>query len=338
MAADYTVTMGLPKIGLVLEPGARFVGKLFTADISIPRELLIKEHYNRYLLDHDLCRSFLPVRASESHKGTYGHVMVIGGSPGMTGAVTMAARAAVRSGAGLVTALVPANLNHIIANKLTETMSLPLPETGEGTLSLSALEPIRENVSHKVAVVGPGLSRHKETQKLVQAFVSDLPCPAVLDADALFTLGETEELREKIKKSKYPVVFTPHPGEMARLMGKSTEEVQRNRILYALLGAENWHAIFVLKGAKTLVATPEGKLYVNPTGNPGMATGGSGDVLAGMIGAFLVQGIKPEQAAALAVYLHGRAGDLAAEERSQISLAAGDLIEYLPKVFLEFEG
>ena len=258
----------------------------------------------------------------------------------MSGAVTMAAGAAVRSGAGLVTALIPASLNPIIEMKLTEAMSLPLPETGEGTLSLSSLEPIRKNVANKVAVIGPGLSRQKETQEIVRAFAQDLPCPAVFDADALFALGNTEanpEPVEQIKKSKYPVVFTPHPGEMARLMGITSEEVQKNRVAWVLEGAKKWQVIMVLKGAKTLVATPEGKLYVNPTGNPGMATGGSGDVLAGMIGAFLAQGIKGEQAAALAVYVHGLAGDFAAAEKSQTSLAAGDLIEYLPEVFNKLE-
>ena len=194
---------------------------------------------------------------------------------------------------------------------------------------------------NKVAVIGPGLSRQKETQEIVRAFAQDLPCPAVFDADALFALGNTEanpEPVEQIKKSKYPVVFTPHPGEMARLMGITSAEVQDNRIACALEGAKRWQVIMVLKGAKTLVATPQGELFVNPTGNPGMATGGSGDVLAGMIGAFLAQGLKAEHAAALAVYMHGRAGDLAAEGKSQFSLAAGDLIEYLPKVFQEFEG
>lgn len=336
--ADYTVTMGLPKICLVLEPGARYVGKLLTADISFPRGLFKKYQFNRYLLDQELCRTFLPMRSIDSHKGSYGHVMVIGGSPGMTGAVTLAAWASVRSGAGLVTAMVPEGLNHIIETKLTEAMSIPLPETGEGTLSLSALEPIRKSVANKVAVLGPGLSRQKETQEIVRAFAGELPCPTVFDADALFALAHDEDSIGKIRESKYQVVFTPHPGEMARLMGKTTEEIQKSRVDYALEGAQKWHAVVVLKGAKTLVATPEGKLYVNPTGNPGMATGGSGDVLAGMIGAFLAQGIKAEQAAALAAYVHGRAGDLAIRRISQTGLAAGDLIEYVPDVFLELEG
>jgi len=333
--AQYTVTLALPKVGLVLEPAAPFVGKLVTADISFPPELIAKQQYNRYLLGHSLCRSFLPVRAADSHKGSYGHVMVIGGSPGMTGAVALSAWAAVRSGAGLVTAAVPASLNPVLETKLTEAMSLPLPETGDGTLSLSSLEPIKNAVSNKVVVFGPGLSRHKEAQDITQAFVSNLPCPTVLDADALFALVDCTE---HLKKCRYPVILTPHPGEMARLLGKSVGEIQEDRIRAATEAAKIYNSIVVLKGAKTLVATPEGHLYVNSTGNPGMASGGSGDVLAGMIGAFMAQGIKGEHAAALAVYVHGRAGDFAACDKSQISLTAGDIIEYLPKAFSELEG
>lgn len=333
--AQYTVTLALPKVGLVLEPAAPFVGKLVTADISLPRELIIKQQFNRYLLGHSLCKSFLPVRADDSHKGSYGHVMVIGGSPGMTGAVALAVGGAVRSGAGLVTAAVPTSLNPVLETKLTEAMSLPLPETGEGTLSLSALEPIRNCVSNKVAVLGPGLSRHKEAQDIARAFVLNLTCPTVLDADALFSLVDCSE---HLKNSRYPVVLTPHPGEMARLLGKSIGEVQGDRIRAVTEAVKKYNSIVVLKGAKTLVATPEGHLYVNSTGNPGMATGGSGDVLAGMIGAFMAQGIKGEHAAAIAVYVHGRAGDLAAGDKSQISLTAGDIIDYLPKVFWELEG
>lgn len=332
--ARYTVTFGLPKVGLILEPGARFVGKLVTADISFPREL-IRKQFNRYLLDRDLCRSFLPVRKVDSHKGSYGHVLIIGGSPGMSGAVVLAAQAAVRSGAGLVTAGVPAGLNPVMAAKLTEAMSVPLPETGEGTLSLSALEPIKSWAAGKVAVFGPGLSRHKETQEIARTFAGDLPCPAVLDADALFALALNIS---SLKKSKYPIVLTPHPGEMSRMLGISVEEIQGDRVGAAERAAKEWNAVLVLKGAKTIVASPEGRLYVNPTGNPGMATGGSGDVLAGMIGAFMAQGLKAEHAAAVSVYVHGRAGDLAAGQVGQISLAAGDLIRYLPKVFQELEA
>lgn len=252
----------------------------------------------------------------------------------MSGAVVLAAQAAVRSGAGLVTAGVPAGLNPVMEAKLTEAMSVPLPETGEGTLSLSALEPIKNWAAGKVAVFGPGLSRHKETQDIARTFAGDLPCPAVLDADALFPLGLNTS---GLKKSKYPIVLTPHPGEMSRMLGISVEEIQGDRMGAAERAAKEWNAVLVLKGAKTIVASPEGRLYINPTGNPGMATGGSGDVLAGMIGAFMAQGLKAEHAAAVSVYVHGRAGDLAAGQVGQISLAAGDLIRYLPKVFQELE-
>ncbi|ATW25577.1 NAD(P)H-hydrate dehydratase [Candidatus Formimonas warabiya] len=332
--ARCTVTFGLPKIGLVLEPGASFVGKMLVADISLPQELVVKQPLRRFLLDQDFCRQLLPVRAIDSHKGSFGHVLVIGGAPGMTGAVTLAATAAVRSGAGLVTAAVPAGLSSVMAMKLTEAMSLSLPETGSGTLSLSALGVIEKAAGNKVIVLGPGLSRQQETQDLVRSFLANIPCPVVLDADGLFALSGCQDF---IKNSSYPVVLTPHPGEMARLLGVSSGEIQANRREIVEKAAREWQAVLVLKGAKTVVATPEGNLYVNPTGNPGMATGGSGDVLAGMIGALLAQGMKAEHAAAVAVYLHGAAGDEGARRGSQASLTAGDIIDYLPLIFQRLE-
>ncbi|MEN3003895.1 NAD(P)H-hydrate dehydratase [Dehalobacterium formicoaceticum] len=333
--AQVTVTMGLPKIGMVLDPAAKFVGKLITADISFPYELISQGQFTRDLLDQKFCRNLFPLREKDGHKGSYGHVVVIGGSPGMTGAVALSSWAAVRSGAGLVTAAIPAGLNGILENKLTEAMSLPLPETQEGSISTESLELLRKILPRKVAVLGPGLSRHQEAQGLVRGLVRDVPCPLVVDADALYTLKECGELLEN---SSYPVILTPHPGEMSRLIGKTVAEIQNDRVGAVTECARRYRSIVVLKGARTLIATPEGHLYVNTTGNSGMATGGSGDVLAGMIGAFLAQGLEGVSAVTLAVYIHGQAGDLAAAERSQTGLAAGDIIEYLPKIFLGYEG
>ncbi|MGI6679312.1 MAG: NAD(P)H-hydrate dehydratase [Dehalobacterium sp.] len=333
--AQVTVTMGLPKIGMVLDPGAKFVGQMIVADISFPRVLITQGQFTRNLLDQELCQSFFPIRESDGHKGSYGHVVVIGGAPGMTGAVALSAWAAVRSGAGLVTAAIPIGLNGILENKLTEAMSLPLPETSEGCFSTEGLELLKKILPRKVAVLGPGLSRHQEALGLVKGLIRDIPCPLVVDADALFPL---KECRELLENSSYPVILTPHPGEMSRLIGRTVAEIQKDRVAAVTDCARRYRSIVVLKGARTLIATPEGHLYVNTTGNPGMATGGSGDVLAGMIGAFLAQGLAGVEAAALAVYLHGRAGDLAAVEKSQTGLAAGDIVNYLPKTLLEFEG
>ncbi|MGI6064941.1 MAG: NAD(P)H-hydrate dehydratase [Bacillota bacterium] len=332
--ATYTVTFGLPKIGLVMEPAARYTGDLTVGEISIPQKLMQKQNYTRCLLDKDWCRKRIPKRGIDTHKGDYGHVLVVGGSPGMTGAVALAATAAVRSGAGLVTVAVPQSMNNIMEIKITEAMSQPLPETVDGTLALSALNLLDNLAAQKTVVFGPGLSRQKETQDLVRAFVANLPSPVVLDADALFALAGCRDL---LKKKSCPVVLTPHPGEMAHLVGCSTKDVQSRRMEVAEQVAREWHVVLVLKGAKTIIATPDGRLFVNPTGNPGMATGGSGDVLAGIIGAFMAQGLKPENAAAVAVYLHGLAGDEAARVKGMMSLAAGDLIEYLPIALKELE-
>jgi len=335
LKADQTVTLGLPKFGLLLEPAARFVGQLTVADISLPLELLRQQRFSRILLDESWCRDTIPVRPADSHKGDYGHVLVAGGSTGMSGAVTLAARAAVRAGAGLVTAAVPRCLNQIMAIKVTEAMSRPLPETNEGSLAKAALEPLRDLAGDKVLVIGPGLSRHKETGEMVRTLAAALPGPAVIDADALYALAGSTDL---LRQGAYPVVLTPHPGEMAHLLGISPAEVQADRAGIALQAARDWRAVVVLKGAKTLVAAPSGNLYVCPTGNPGMATGGSGDVLAGLIGGLMAQGLPAEEAAAAAVYCHGLAGDAAAAESGMMGLAAGDLIHRLPEILKRFEG
>lgn len=332
--ATYTVTFGLPKIGLVLEPAARQVGQMVVGDISMPQELIRKQNFSRFLLDTTWSREQIPVRPVDSHKGNYGHVLVVGGSSGMTGAVALTAMAAVRSGAGLVTAAVPVGCHQIIEIKVTEAMSKPLSETGDGGIALSALGVLEKAAAGKVTVLGPGLSRHKETQDLVRAFVANLPGPIVLDADALFALADCQEL---LKRSKHPVVITPHPGEMGHLLGISAADVQAHRVEIVEQVAREWNVVAVLKGTKTLVATPEGRLFINPTGNPGMATGGSGDVLAGIIGSLLAQGVSAGEAAALGVFLHGLAGDRAADLKSRTGLAAGDLVTCLPDIFKEFE-
>ena len=332
--AAQTVTFGLPKIGLFLQPAAQFVGRLSVAEISLPQDLLKSQPFNRMLLDEAWCREKIPSRPVDSHKGNFGHVLVVGGSTGMSGAVILAARAAVRAGAGLVTAAVPRCINQIIAIAVTEAMSRPLPETGEGTLARTAMEMIISLAAGKVLVMGPGLSRQKETVELVRTFAAHIPCPVVFDADALVALAGCQDL---LQQSQYPVILTPHPGEMARLLEISTEEVQADRVGAALRAAEEYRAVVVLKGAKTLIATPAGQLYLCPTGNPGMATGGSGDVLAGMIGAYLAQGLAASDAAAAAVYCHGLAGDLAAGEKGWMGLAAGDLVEFLPAVLKNIE-
>ncbi|MGB9920279.1 MAG: NAD(P)H-hydrate dehydratase [Moorellales bacterium] len=333
--ATYTVTFGLPKLGLYLYPGAAYVGRLVVADIGIPKTLVASEPLNRELVTADWVRERLRPRAAWAHKGDYGHVLVVGGSPGLTGAVVMAAEGALRSGAGLVTAAVPAALHPVLEEKTLEVMTRPLPagEVLEGGETLAVIEEFSRRC--QVVALGPGLGRHPGTKSLVQQLLPRLRCPLVLDADGLNALvGHLEVLREL----RVPAVLTPHPGEMARLLQTTSARVQEDRIGTAEGAAREWGVTVVLKGARTVVASPAGTTYVIPTGNPGMATGGSGDVLTGIIAGLIAQGMPAEEAAAAGAYLHGAAGDAAAKDRGQRALVAGDLLSYLPSVLREMEG
>ena len=291
-------------------------------------------------------------RSPDAHKGDFGHVFVLAGSARFSGAGVLCAEAALRSGAGLVTLGIPKSLNSaIIKIKPKEVMTLPLPETSEGTFSLSALQKI-EDFSKKVdvAAIGPGLSQNSSTQALARKVVAVVNKPLVIDADGLNALvqatrhcDEREARRSNLKRDCFvpsgfamtrlsrTLILTPHPGEMARLLGVSIAQAQADRQGTAQAFARERHCTLVLKGHQTIVADSGGKLYVNKTGNPGMASAGSGDVLTGMIAAFLGQGLDGFNAAKYAVYLHGLAGDLAAKEKTQISLIASDIIAKIPE-------
>jgi NAD(P)H-hydrate epimerase len=332
--ASLTVTFGLPKVGVVVYPGAEYVGKLKVADIGIPKRFLKDKKLNMNLLTAEEISSSLPPRRPDTHKGTYGHLFILAGSVGMTGAAALASRAAaicfgaLRSGVGLVTLGIPESLNEIMEVKLTESMSLPLPETEARTLSLGAEEKIVE-FSGKVSALalGPGLSMGEETQQLVRNLIRRISCPLLADADALNASRFHLPLLRKVR------IITPHPGEMARLIGKKTKEVQKNRLKIAGDFARTYRTIVVLKGARTVIATPEGNIYINPTGNPGMASAGMGDLLTGIIGSFLAQNKEPLEAAKLGVYIHGLAADLAVRQKGAESLIASDILEKLPRAF-----
>ena len=260
--------------------------------------------------------------------GDYGHLLVLAGSPGMTGAAALASLAALRAGAGLVTLGIPKSLNPILEEKCTEVMTLPLPETSEGTLSPGALPLILEFCRKVDAVaLGPGLSRNPETGELVKQLVKSCPVPLIIDADGLNLIAGDLSV---LKGSKSALILTPHPGEICRLTGLTKEELFKDRAGTAGLFARDNNLILVLKGAGTLIASPEGPLRINLNGNPGMATGGTGDILTGLIAGFMVQGLKGREAACLGVYVHGAAGDRAAEKVGQISLIASDLLEEIP--------
>lgn len=333
--ADVTVTFGLPKLGLVLEPGADYTGKVAVADISLPRVLTEKTGPGRYLLNRKLVASWFSRRPVTAHKGNFGRVLVVGGSRGMLGAACLAASAALRSGAGLVTLAVPGSLQDTAAAKLTEAMTCGLPETAEGSLSRGAGPVVMDYLTRStVLALGPGLSQHPETVSLVRELVQASGRPLVLDADGLNAFaGEAELLAGR----QEPLVVTPHPGEMARLLNVEVGAVEANRVKIAEQAARRWGCVAVLKGARTVVAGPDGYTGVNSTGNPGMATGGTGDVLTGVIAALLAQGLDPFRAAAAGVYLHGRAGDIAAREKGEMGLVAGDLLSFLPLACREVE-
>ncbi len=276
-------------------------------------------------------RSLL-VRRPDTHKGDYGHILVIGGSIGLTGAPCLCAQAALRAGAGLVTLGVPESIYFIVASKLSEVMVHPLSETPQGTLSGSALSALMPLIDQADGIaLGPGLSQHPATLEAVRRILVRVKVPTVLDADGIAALrGGRSGLW---KRPKGPVVITPHPGEMAQLLGISVESVQRNRRRIVLQAAKALRLVVALKGHRTVVASATGKVYINRTGNPGMATAGMGDVLTGVIAALIGQGLDPFTAATAGVYVHGLAGDLAARRVGQVSLIASDLLEAIPDAF-----
>ncbi len=329
--ATTTVTFGLPKIGLYLEPGARYAGTIKVADISLPRNIIAASRFRHNLITQEWCQGLLPARSPDSHKGTFGRVLAVGGSPGMTGAVSLAADAALRSGAGLVAVALPRTLQPIVAGQTSEVITHGLADVDGGYVGAAAAEEfvaLAERAS--VVVLGMGLGRHAETVNWLHKVLLDIRVPLILDADALSGLtGHTALLTQH----RGPIVVTPHPGEMARLTGLSVDEIQRQRIDVARRYAVEWQCTVVLKGAHTVVADPGGEIYLNQSGNPGMATAGMGDVLAGVISALIAHRLTPALAAALGVYAHGTAGDAAARDKGLMGLTASDVLAALPTVW-----
>jgi len=290
------------------------------------------------IMSYQAIREMLPERPSEGHKGTFGHLFVLAGSRGFAGAVKLTCNAAMRSGVGLVTAGVPAPLVDVLAAALVEPMLLPLPDTKECTLAYEALATIYDFIADKSAlIIGPGLSQNPATKHLVRRLVSECSLPLLVDADGLNALAEKRGCLADRKTSASEIVFTPHPGEMARLTGLTTQEVQQERAEIARKYAALWQVVVVLKGAGTVVAAPDGRVRQCPTGNSGMATGGSGDVLSGIIGALLAQGIEAFEASCAGVFAHGLAGDIAARSKTERGLIARDIIDALPDAWCEIE-
>ncbi|HAD81518.1 MAG: hypothetical protein A2509_10520 [Candidatus Edwardsbacteria bacterium RIFOXYD12_FULL_50_11] len=328
--ARVTVTMGLIKTGLLFHPGKTLAGKVIVADIGFPEKCLAEQKPNIRLARGPAIKGWMPAREPDAHKGSCGTVLVLAGSAGMTGAASLASTSAMRSGAGLVCLGIPESLNDIMEAKLTEVITKPLPETRNRTLSLAAGERIIKLAGQADSmVIGPGLSGHPETAELVRTAVKSIKIPAVLDADGLNALAARPELLG----SAANLVLTPHYGELSRLLKTDISPIKRQPLKYALEAARRFNQTVVLKGAPTVTARPEGRAWINSTGNSGMATAGSGDVLAGLIGGLLAQGLSAERAAVLGVYLHGLAGDLAAADKTEYCLLAGDIIDHFPRAF-----
>lgn len=333
--ADLTVTMALPKRGLLLYPGADFVGELKVADIGFPGQVVDSQNISVNLVQESDAARLIPSRPRDAHKGTFGKVLVLAGSLGFTGAAAMASEAALRVGAGLVTLGIPRSLNPIMAVKLTEVMTRPLPETEALTLAASTYDDILKLISDAdVVAIGPGISRNPETASLVQNLCKEMQKPKVIDADGLNALSENREI---LKNLGPKTILTPHPGEMARLMGCPISHIQSDRIGIAQNFAKENGLVLVLKGAPTVTADPQGSVYINSTGNPGLASGGTGDVLTGAIAGFLAQELDITDAAILGVYVHGLAGDLAAMARGEAGMLAGDVSYQLPRAIQEIK-
>jgi ADP-dependent NAD(P)H-hydrate dehydratase / NAD(P)H-hydrate epimerase len=329
--ADLTVTFGHAKRGHLLYPGRAFCGALEVVDIGLVAPPDDPEAWRVELADEGAMARLLPVRDPRAHKNSVGRVLVIGGSPGLTGAVALAARAASRSGAGYVQLGVPSSMHDLFEIKLTEEMTLPFAESPARTLSLAALPDARAALDRvDAAVLGSGLSRHRSAASLVTALATQPGVPLVIDADALGALAAAGATATP--PGAAPRVLTPHLGEMERLTGVEAATIERTRIDAAREWARAWDAVVVLKGAPTVTAAPDGRATVNPTGNPGLATAGSGDVLAGVVAALTAQGLAPYDAARLGAWAHGRAGDRVAETRGEHGLCAGDLLDALPAV------
>ena len=337
VSADFTVTLTAPKLGQMVSPRAASCGVLVVRNIGTPPELLESDpHLKMHWLEPGEFRGLPLARDPDSHKGSYGHALVVAGSVGKSGAAILAGRGALRSGAGLVTVATPLDVIPTVSAGAPEMMTAPLAATDAGTASLRNLDYDRfaEIARDKsVVAIGPGLSTHNETQQFIRKIVEETPLPIVLDADGL---NAYDGMSDHLNQRQAPMLaLTPHPGEMARLLGITTKDVQARRLDVALEAAGKWRAHVILKGFHTILATPSGNAYFNTTGNPGMATGGTGDVLTGILAGLTAQfgtGDWPH-VLGLGVYLHGLAGDVAASRVGEAPLIATDLIEAIPEAY-----
>jgi hydroxyethylthiazole kinase-like uncharacterized protein yjeF len=342
--AERTGTMALPKIGHFFFPGKEMSGKVSVVDIGVPHHVIQEENINLNLITEEEIKRMLPQRPGDAYKGTCGRVVLIAGSTGMTGAASLASLSSLRAGAGMAILGIPQTLNPILEIKLTEVMTKPLPDVRKkGALALRGLGEIRELLKWgDCCALGPGLGQHFETIELVRRLVSKITIPTVIDADGLNSIARDVSI---LKECQAPLILTPHIGELSRLNGVPTGEIAKDRIKYASDFAKEYDCVLVFKGAPTIISEPSGQTYVNPTGNAGMATAGSGDVLTGIIVGLLAQMLmlrKKEDmrkimldSACAGVYLHGLTGDLAKAEKGEMGIIAGDMMEKIPEALLK---
>ncbi len=336
--ADVTVTMALPKTGFFLPQGASFVGRVEVGDIGMPAALLTDESLVQNLITEDMVRPLVRPRPADAHKGTFGHAVVLGGSLGKTGAPCMAALGAMRAGAGLVTMGLPAGLRAVMETKALEVMTCPLEDGGDGIIRAAALDSALGLMEGKSALVaGPGLGVSAGAAEVMRGIIEKAGLPLVIDADGLNNIAKDIGIIQKTASAE--VVLTPHPGEAARLLGASTKEIQADRLGSAARISGAAGAVTVLKGANTIVAAPSGEIFINTTGGPALASAGTGDVLAGVIGGLLAQGMGALDAAVTAVYVHGLAGDMVSRALGgQRGLLATDLLAEIPRVLNRLGG
>ncbi len=337
--ADLTVTMALPKLGLWLYPGRALAGTVEVVDIGMPdlevpspkSKVQSPEPDQTWLLDAEHVRTILPPRRPDGHKGTFGTALIVAGSRGFSGAVVLAGRAAVRSGCGLVNLAFPDGIGDIVGSDVVEAIKTPLPQTESEALSPAGLETLLEASGNAAAIaIGPGIGTDRRTQKLELGFLAEVDKPIVIDADGINNLAGKLAL---LSRAKTPMVLTPHPGEFARLTGLKPAAINADRVGVSRRFATERKVVLVLKGASTVVAAPDGRVFNNPTGNSGLASGGTGDVLTGLITGLMAQGMSPLDAACAGVFLHGLAADIAAQSLTEYCLAAGDLPDFLPQAF-----
>ena len=326
--ANATATFAFAKTGHKIHPGMQYTGALNVVDIGIPPHIVEEVMPRQWLLTRERIQSCLTPRVADAHKGTTGHLLVVAGSPGKTGAAALTSIAALRSGAGLVTLGIAETLNAVLESQVLEAMTAPLPESQPGVLGDSAFDTIKNLMAGKKCVaIGPGLGQAEKTQKLVPKIVKSSSIPLVIDADGLNNLAGQAQI---LKSAKAPVILTPHPGEMARLMDTGIGAVQHDRIKCARDFATGFNVHVILKGACTVIAHPDGRVFINPTGNAGMASAGMGDVLTGIIAGLITQGLSPEDACQAGVYLHGAAADSLVETIGPYGYLAGDLMGAIP--------